>query len=313
MAIWNEEKRTYCCECGCGTEINSWSTWASGHYKRSAETLQRMSESSTGRKHSEDTRQKMSESHMGHSVNEETRQVLSEALMGHEVTEETRQKISRTLTGRIVPEETCRKISETMMGRTFSTNHRKNISDSLIGRIINEEWRKNISEGVLQTYRDDPTYADRISKAQTDRFSSTEVRQEISETLRKMWSDPKYKQYMLECRRGILNSKVNKIEELLWQDIQEDLPKGWEINITTRKVIAGKVPDFINESKRQIIELFGTHWHDELYFPDKPTEEELIELYKKSGWDCIIVWEEDVRSGESVIELERFSKKNGNK
>jgi hypothetical protein len=49
-------------------------------------------------------------------------------------------------------------------------------------------------------------------------------------------------------------------------------------------------------------------WYCPEYFPDRPPEEELIELYKKSGYDCIVVWEDDVKSGLSSIELDRFSR-----
>lgn len=46
-------------------------------------------------------------------------------------------------------------------------------------------------------------------------------------------------------------------------------------------------PDFVSIFHKKVIEVFGVYWHRN----DK--EEDIINEYKKSGWDCIIFWEND--------------------
>ena len=53
--------------------------------------------------------------------------------------------------------------------------------------------------------------------------------------------------------------------------------------------------------KRQVIEIFGTYWHDPILFPDRPTEEELVAHYKKYGLDCLVIQEYDVWNEASVL------------
>lgn len=46
-------------------------------------------------------------------------------------------------------------------------------------------------------------------------------------------------------------------------------------------------PDFIHRKNRKIVEFFGNYWH-------KPEDElDRIEHYRKYGWDCFVVWEND--------------------
>ena len=49
-----------------------------------------------------------------------------------------------------------------------------------------------------------------------------------------------------------------------------------------------KKPDFIYESERKIIEVFGRYWHRN----DDPKQ--LIDEYKKVGWDCLVIWEDEM-------------------
>lgn len=47
-------------------------------------------------------------------------------------------------------------------------------------------------------------------------------------------------------------------------------------------------PDFINTSERKIVEYFGRYWHNE------KDAEERVRLFAKAGWECLIIWEEEL-------------------
>jgi len=59
------------------------------------------------------------------------------------------------------------------------------------------------------------------------------------------------------------------------------------------KIIGGKVPDFVNETEKVIVEMYGTYWHR------NETSQKTIErinLFKSHGYNTIIVWENEVDS-----------------
>ena len=52
--------------------------------------------------------------------------------------------------------------------------------------------------------------------------------------------------------------------------------------------IGVKIPDYVNSKERKIVEVWGTYWHK----GEDP--QELIDWYKNQGWDCTVVWENEV-------------------
>lgn len=66
-----------------------------------------------------------------------------------------------------------------------------------------------------------------------------------------------------------------------------------------------KYPDFINEEKRQVIELFGSYWHSPLLNPNTPasrTYGETIKHYKQNGYNCLILWDTELNKEGKVLE-----------
>ena len=68
--------------------------------------------------------------------------------------------------------------------------------------------------------------------------------------------------------------------------------------------IGGKIPDFVNvNGQKKVIELFGEPWH-KLDSPFKVsyrrTEKGTLEIYKKCGWSCLIIWHEELRNMKNV-------------
>jgi len=62
--------------------------------------------------------------------------------------------------------------------------------------------------------------------------------------------------------------------------------------------IAGRCPDFLNvNGRKQVVEVFSRWWHDPLVNPQvKPqhTEADTISHYVKYGFDCVILWENEL-------------------
>lgn len=62
-------------------------------------------------------------------------------------------------------------------------------------------------------------------------------------------------------------------------------------------------PDFVVEpldKTRKVIEAFGRNWHNEEDAKRK------IETYAKAGYDCLIVWENEVKDGSFIVKVQEF-------
>jgi len=151
----------------------------------------------------------------------------------------------------------------------------------------------------------DPERSRKISEALTGITRTPETRENMSKAGKESWRDPAVKKRRLEARAAAGSMKPNLVELMLWGDIQKDLPAGWEMNIPGGRSIAGLIPDFVNEEKKQVIEMFGSHWHDEFRTGKTPADK--IAKYKDADYDCIVVWDGDVRMGIHMVDLDRFA------
>lgn len=62
-------------------------------------------------------------------------------------------------------------------------------------------------------------------------------------------------------------------------------------------VLAGMIPDFINTNgKKQVIEVFGDYYHGQLCKNWKDSELGKTMAYNSIGFDCLILWEHDIKS-----------------
>jgi hypothetical protein len=59
-----------------------------------------------------------------------------------------------------------------------------------------------------------------------------------------------------------------------------------------------KRPDFVNEFDKKIIEVYGRYWHRN----DNPKE--LIDEYKKIGWSCLVIWDDEININVRDIIME---------
>jgi len=79
-------------------------------------------------------------------------------------------------------------------------------------------------------------------------------------------------------------------------------------------MIGHRIPDFIHTSKKKVIEVFGVYWHGERRtgIPNDVHEKERIEEYRKEGYDCLVIWENELDDVNKVCKkIESFLKDEG--
>ena len=130
------------------------------------------------------------------------------------------------------------------------------------------------------------------------------------------------------AKKGVPNPKMSKIMKEFWQDsefirkrmrahhltpnkselslnstLQNYFPNQFRYVGNGEVIIGRRCPDFINvNGRKQIIELFGNYWHRKLF-----AEAEKINHYKKYGFDCLVIWENELKNNKRVIsKIKRF-------
>jgi len=135
-------------------------------------------------------------------------------------------------------------------------------------------------------------------------IQSEKVLAQKGECMQKIWDN-----YTDEERakriRNIMQSNAMRPSEpelLLQKYLDAHFPNEWVYNGDCSKgiVFGTKIPDFFNvNSKKVVLEVFGVHWHQE------DEVEPLKAHYRKFGFKCIIIWEQDCYSPESLDKILR--------
>jgi len=191
--------------------------------------------------------------------------------------------------------ESKQKISNALKGHNFSETHRKNISlnhhditgnkNPFYGKHHTAKTRKILSVFARKRFsikKNHPFYG-RVIKG--------EHRRKISESVKKLWMNPKYRIRQI--------SKITKIilptkPEIKFQKICEDhnIPFVYTGNKFNSEI--GLVPDFTHKHKKIVVEVFGRRWH---------TKEDVfkrISALALKGLKCIVFWEDEIKE-ENVL------------
>ncbi len=126
-------------------------------------------------------------------------------------------------------------------------------------------------------------------------------RRSVSEAAKLSWKKP---------NRIRKVGNPNKTEKWLDILIQRCFPDQWKfVGDGTKGVrIGGRVPDWVCiGGKRRVIELFGEPFHSNLAglsmkVPYKRTYKGTLEHYKKHRYKCLIIWYEEIKYPDKVIE-----------
>lgn len=210
---------------------------------------------------------------------------------GFKQTEETKRKISeghkgiKTCTGLKNAlgyrhtEEAKLKMSQDRKGRTFSDYTKYKISRGRMGIPVKESTK--------QALRD--FWADH-----------KELHIEIGKAA---WKDPEKVKVMVGNMRLARQAKPNKVEDRILCMLNRQFPHEWEYVGNGKLVLGRCCPDFVrNHGNNQLIELFGDYWHK----GENPQDR--IDLFKKYGYDTLVIWESEFNNlGEDVI-VDKISK-----
>lgn len=106
-----------------------------------------------------------------------------------------------------------------------------------------------------------------------------------------------------ESLRKMLNISTPSGPELYLDFIlQNHFPDEWEFTGDGGFILHGLCPDFINcNGRKQIIELFGERWHTGK-IPLNRTEAGRREIFVRSGYDLLVIWDYELVDEKKVIE-----------
>lgn len=189
--------------------------------------------------------------------------------LGKHRSEETKEKLRKSNLGKKLSEETKEKIGSGWRGKKrppFSKEWRKNMSEARIGKKLSKETRKNMSESFK------------------GRIITKETREKISLSVKKLWQDPHFVKNVL---RG-MKFKPTK-PEIFLNNFLKNIDERWQYVGNGSCWIVRKNPDFILKEEKKIIEFFGSYWHKNEDVLNK------IEHYAKYGWECMIIWDYELK------------------
>ena len=239
---------------------------------------------------STETRTKLSAIHKGHTTSENTRAKIGLAHRGRIHSIEARINMSIGSKGRIITEETKAKLSKIFKGRILSEETKTKISIALKGQKglrgdQSPSWKGgNVEAKCLECGKSFFVQLCRLKKGKVKYCSQT-------------------CKLVYQRKQGIFSLKPNKPEQILINLFEKD-------NLPFKYVGAGEVwfgnrnPDFINTNgAKQVIELLGTYWHPLFDGANR------IEHYKQYGFDCLIIWEDELEDTKKIIKkVEKFIK-----
>lgn len=242
----------------------------------------------------------------------------------------------------IMNEESMKKVKEKLRGRVFSALHCNNISIAKKGKCLGEDnpfhghhhtkdTKSCLSmkskmmfsdpqrrHHLSQTRKGSTMLIDtklKISQASKGRKLTEEHKQRIGESNRKRWQDPifreiaiaKYKPGWIRHITDHLERRPTKLEKRVIDLITRyELPYRYVGDGSFW--IGGLNPDFISTGKKRIaVEVFGTYWHTPgpgKKLPETSIEECRVDMFRKFGWTCLIIWESELSENHIKYVLE---------
>lgn len=166
-------------------------------------------------------------------------------------------------------------------------------------------------------------------------YNSKEYKEKLSNTHKKLWADPN-SSYNSQQRKDKISkrSKENWLKPEYVKKLQEGLKvkinksENKLLNILEKysyifvgdfkKWIGNQNPDFINKENKKVIELFGDYWHGEEFrqkegdfSTNKEHEQKRIKHYNNEGYECLVIWECELKDSNILIEkINKFIKEN---
>lgn len=230
---------------------------------------------SLGYHHTEETKRKISVAHIGIVPSEETRAKLSIINRKRWEDPEYRKKVVRGKKADL--KETKRLYLEEKLS-TNEIGERLGVGNSTVSRYLGELGVK------ARRYHTEAAKA-KMSTSQSVRMKAR-------------WQDPAYREKTIAALMKALHIKPNHIELALQDVLDRHFPNTWKYVGDGQLIIGGKCPDFVNiNGKKEVIELFGTYWHDLFDVARKK------EHFAQYGFRVAIIWEDELKDEERLIRV----------
>lgn len=204
-----------------------------------------------------------------------------------------------------------------MYGKHHTKEHKKRVSEKLKGRTHPREIRQKLSRMAKQQWKNPTTrkrilnvlrskaYRDKMSKIIKKRAENPDWIEKLSKAQKRLWKDPEERSKRIKATRKALFTRPTLPEQRVISVIQEyDLPFRYVGD--GEAIVAGLNPDFISFDNQKIIEVFGRVFHDpEQSFFEVPWNKQYwgrLARYSQSGYDCLILWDDELDDEIEVVE-----------
>jgi G:T-mismatch repair DNA endonuclease (very short patch repair protein) len=163
------------------------------------------------------------------------------------------------------------------------------------------KYRIKISERLIKFNKNHPGFFAGENNGMYGKIHKPESIKIMSLKGKIRWADPEYVKRIQKS----FNIKPNKPETLL-VNLFKDLNLDYEYTGDFSFWISGKNPDFTNYKDKKVIEFFGIYWHGEKFRNDGNSniihEQQRIEHFAKEGYKCLIIWEDELKDLDKLIE-----------
>lgn len=193
-----------------------------------------------------------------------------------------------------------------MYGKHRTQEVKKAISKAQQKRFENPEERQKLSElnkGKIQTEE----ARRKKSKALKGRPAWNKGKHHTEEAKRKIkeaWQNPIYREKVLKAVALACHKRPTNPEARLRDILEKNMPQfKYNGDCSLGVILAGLVPDFVNtDGRKEVIEVFGNYWHEQINMPWHRTELGRIMAYHSVGYRCLVIWENELRvSSEAQI------------
>ena len=178
-------------------------------------------------------------------------------------------------------EEWCGSLSRGNEVRWANTSHEERVK---FGERVSGAWTPEMRKAASKrrSEMNHQRWVERLSQGLPYLYEGQV--EAMAKALRKRYSDPELRDKMQREMAAGRRIHPNSKEDFLLDKVETIAPGEWRFN-DGWFILAGKVPDLVNERRRQLMEVFGNYWHE------AEEEEERVTLFGRLGWKCLVIWD----------------------
>ncbi len=229
--------------------------------------------------------------------------------IGKSVSKETIEKIKIKNTGKKRSKEQCLKISMGLKGKKlgkensfFGKKHSINTIEKIIeankksrndpnSRFNSKAYKEKCKQSAKK-FRTSKRGRELSRKAANLKWLDVNQRKNQSDKIKEKFKDPNF----IENFNYSIMISPNKKEKFLIEILEEILPSKYRFTGNRSFWVSGKNPDFKKNGIKKVIEHLGDYYHSKKFTgkSKKIHEKDLIEHYKKYGFEVLLIWEKEL-------------------